>query len=117
MPDAIRKLSDGGGFQLWIRPTGVKYWNLAYCIEAKQRKLSIGSYPSTSLKEARERREDARRLLAAGQDPSQQKRVEKATRANNQANTFSASAARCVSLSRAGWPGGLRSMRTSVHAR
>jgi len=71
------KLSDGCGLQLWIQPSGSKLWNLAYRFGGKQRKLAIGSYPGIGLKEARAKREEARRLLASGVDPSQQKRLGK----------------------------------------
>jgi Arm DNA-binding domain len=47
------KLSDGGGLQLWVQPSGSKLWNLAYRFAGKQRKLAIGSYPGIGLKEAR----------------------------------------------------------------
>ncbi len=77
------------GLQLWVQPSGAKLWNLAYRMDAKQRKLAIGPYPRVSLKEARERREEAKRLLASGLDPSQQKRIEKANRSTLLANTFS----------------------------
>jgi hypothetical protein len=45
-PDPTRttKLSDGGGLQLWIQPTGAKLWNLAYRFAGKQRKLAIGPF-------------------------------------------------------------------------
>lgn len=43
--DRISKLSDGGGLQLWVTPSGGKLWNLAYRFDGKQRKLAIGPYP------------------------------------------------------------------------
>ena len=75
--DKLRKLSDGGGLQLWVQPTGAKLWRLAYRLHGKQRLLAIGIYPVISLVEARRIREDSRRDLAAGIDPSQRKRTEK----------------------------------------
>jgi hypothetical protein len=54
------KLSDGGGLQLWVQPSGSKLWNLAYRFAGKQRKFAIGSYPGTGLKEARAKRERPR---------------------------------------------------------
>ena len=71
------KLSDGGGLQLWVQPSGSKLWNLAYRFAGKQRKLAIGSYPRIGLKEARAKREEAKKLLASGFDPSHQKRLVK----------------------------------------
>lgn len=83
------KLSDGGGLQLWVMPTGSKLWNLAYRdLNRKQRKLSFGAYPTVSLADARKRRDEAKALLASGIDPSQQKRIDKLTRATSAATTF-----------------------------
>jgi integrase len=84
------KLSDGGGLQLWVTPSGAKLWNLAYRFAGKQRKLAIGPYPTIPLKEARARREEAKRQLNVGLDPSQQKRLAKLATAAGQANTFEA---------------------------
>ncbi len=58
-------------------PSGAWLWNLAYRFAGKQRKLAIGPYPRITLKDARACREDAKRQLAAGIDPSQQKRLAK----------------------------------------
>ena len=82
------KLSDGGGLQLWITPSGSKLWNIAYRYGGKQLKLSLGAYPAVGLKEAREQRGVAKRLLAAGIHPGQQKRTAALTKANAEANTF-----------------------------
>ena len=64
---ALAKLSDGGGLQLWVMPDGAKRWRLAYRYNGKQKTLAIGVYPTTSLREARDSRDDARRLLGSGQ--------------------------------------------------
>ena len=66
----LAKLSDGGGLQMWITPDGAKRWRLAYRFAGRQKLLAIGVYPATSLKDARQSRDEARRLLAQGQDPS-----------------------------------------------
>jgi hypothetical protein len=71
----IIKLSDGGGLQLWITPDGAKRWRLAYGFDRRQRTLAIGVYPAVGLKEAREARQAAKRLLADGRDPSFAKKV------------------------------------------
>lgn len=84
------KLSDGGGLQLWVQPSGSKLWNLAYRFARKQRKFSIGSYPGIGLKEARAKREEARKLLASGFDPNQQKRLGKLASESQKADTFEA---------------------------
>src|ERR1700731_1324740 len=86
----IVKLSDGGGLQLWITPDGAKRWRLAYRFAGRQKTLAIGVYPATGLREARGAREEAKRLFAAGQDPSLAKRLAKAARVTAFANTFEA---------------------------
>lgn len=70
----LRKLSDGGGLQLWVQPTGSRLWRLAYRFGGKQKLLALGTYPIVSLADARKEREDAKRLLHAGIDPSQQRK-------------------------------------------
>jgi len=84
------KLSDGGGLQLWIMPDGAKRWRFAYRLGGAQKLLAIGVYPATGLREAREARDDAKRLLADGQDPAFVKKVAKAAKATASANTFEA---------------------------
>ncbi len=73
----IAKLSDSGGLQLWISPEGGKYWRLAYRFDGKQRVLALGTYPAVTLKEARNARDAAKRDLAAGRDPNQQKKLDR----------------------------------------
>lgn len=75
---AIRKLSDGGGLQLWVQPTGARLWRFAYRFGGKQKLLALGVYPNTSLSDARRGRDDAKHLLASGIDPSQAKKLAKA---------------------------------------
>lgn len=91
--ERLRKLSDSAGLQLWIQPNGSKLWRLAYRFGGKQRLLALGVYPQMALKEAREARETARRILSDGRDPSQVRKLDKVTRASASANTFSAVAA------------------------
>jgi hypothetical protein len=64
--DKTRKLSDSGGLYLQIEPTGGKLWKYKYRFEGKEKKLALGKYPDVSLQEARERHQDARKLLANG---------------------------------------------------
>jgi hypothetical protein len=84
--DRQRKLSDGGGMYLLVHPSGGKYWRMDYRFGGKKRTLAIGVYPDVSLDMARTRREDARKLLADGIDPSDTQKVIKAVeRAERQA--------------------------------
>ena len=96
----IVKLSDGGGLQLWIAPDGSKRWRLAYRVGGGQKLLAIGVYPAIGLREARDSRENARRLLAGGQDPSAAKRLAKASRTAASANTFDALASQLLAKKR-----------------
>ncbi len=82
------KISDSGGLYLLIAPHGSKLWRLAYRFSGKQKTLAIGAYPTFTLKEARDKREEAKRLLADGIDPSMQRRLDKQIRSTG--NTFKA---------------------------
>jgi hypothetical protein len=95
----VLKLSDGEGL-LRGKPSGAKLWNLAYRFDGKQRKLAIGPYPRVSLTDARTRRDEAKRQLDAGADPSQQKRLAKLASTAQQANAFGAIAGELLELKR-----------------
>jgi integrase len=73
-----QKLFDGWGLYLLVTPTGGKLWNLKYRFEGKEKKLSLGVYPDISLAEARQRRDQARTLLANGADPGDTRKAQKA---------------------------------------
>jgi integrase len=75
-----RKLNDGGGLVLDVRPTDSGWWRLRYWRDGREGMLSLGTYPEVSLKLARERRDEARRDLAAGVDLSEARRTEKVDR-------------------------------------
>lgn len=71
------KLTDGFGMHLLVHPNGSKYWRFQYRFSGKQKMLALGVYPDVSLAEARERRDDARKLIANGTDPSERKKANK----------------------------------------
>jgi integrase len=77
-----KRISDGGGLYLEARPTGAGWWRFRYWSGGKEGMLSLGVYPDVSLKLARERRTDAREALAAGTDPSEQRKADKAAKAS-----------------------------------
>ncbi len=84
------KLHDEKGLFAIVRPTGGKLWRLKYRFQGKEQQLSLGTYPDVSLKDARERRDEARKLLAEGKDPSREKKREKLAAAISAGNTFKA---------------------------
>ncbi|POE07367.1 recombinase [Pectobacterium odoriferum] len=75
------KLTDRFGLYLLDHPNGSKYWQLGYRFEGKQKVFSIGVYPAVSLADARQRRDEAKKLLAAGIDPSAKKQADNKTMA------------------------------------
>jgi len=84
------RLFDGGGLYLEVSPAGGKLWRLKYRVDGKEKRLALGSYPDTGLKDARARRDDARKLLAAGADPGETRKAAKRARAAVDTNTFEA---------------------------
>lgn len=89
-----RKLFDERGLYLFIPPTGARLWRLKYRLSGKEKLLALGAYPDISLKRARERRDEARKLIAEGIDPSAKKKAERQA----SADTFSAIAAEWLEL-------------------
>lgn len=83
-----RKLSDGEGLSLWVMPDESKYWRLAYRFNGKQKTLALGVYPETSLKEARDAKLAARKLLREGKDPSLERKKTKILSDQKHTNTF-----------------------------
>jgi len=77
-----KKLFDGGGLFLLLNPNGTRYWRLKYRTGGKEKLLGLGVYPAVGLKEAREKRDDARKLVAAGIDPSAKRQADKVARAD-----------------------------------
>jgi integrase len=84
------RLFDGGGMYLEVSPAGGRWWRLKYRFVGKEKRLSLGVYPEVSLAEARSRREDARKLLAAGIDPSDQRKAAKREAEGREINSFEA---------------------------
>ena len=71
------RLKDAGGMFLFVTPAGGKLWRWKYRFDGKQKLMSLGKYPDTSLAEARERHGEARKLLANGIDPMAKRKDEK----------------------------------------
>ena len=88
--DKPYKLGDSGGLYLEVSPTGGKWWRLKYRFRDKEKRLSLGVYPDVTLKDARDRRDTARKLLADGIDPSEKRKAQKAALTDQAANSFEA---------------------------
>ena len=86
--EKAQKHFDGGGLFLFVPTSGSKLWRMAYRFNGKSKLLSFGDYPTVSLKEARERRDDAKRLLAQGEDPVEHKRQIKMARLRAENESF-----------------------------
>lgn len=100
-----QKLFDGGGLHLLVLPSGTKSWRLKYRFGGKEKQLTFGIYPAVSLKEAREARDEAKKLLSSGIDPAksaQERRDRRAGRIEPR-NTFKSAAMRWHELQSHGW--------------
>ena len=86
--DKPQRLFDGGGLYLEVSPNGGKWWRLKYRYGGKEKRLSLGVYPDVTLKDARVRRDETRKLIANGVDPSEHRKAQKATSRENGANSF-----------------------------
>lgn len=86
--DKPQRLADGGNMYLLIQPNGAKYWRLDYRLAGKRKTLAIGVYPDMGLSDAREQREQARKLIANGVDPVAVKQAQKASTIENVENSF-----------------------------
>ena len=84
------KMADGEGLFLLITPAGGKYWRLRYFFAGKEKLLALGVYPEIQLADARERRAQARRMLATGNDPGEAKKAAKRLANSMSANAFEA---------------------------
>lgn len=97
------KLFDGGGLYLEVAPSGGKWWRLKYRFEGKEKRISLGVYPTVSLKEARERREQAKKLLSQGIDPSAHKQAAKAAVKAKSEHSYEVIAREWFAKYSAGW--------------
>ena len=96
------KMFDGDGLYIEIMPTGSKLWRLKYRYGGREKRLALGRYPETSLKDARRRAKQARAMLEDGIDPSLERRREKQRRALQAERSFEAVARRWMAEHLAG---------------
>ncbi len=94
---------DGGGLYLEISPSGGKWWRFKYRFAGKEKRISLGVYPDVSLKEARSRRDEQRRLLANDIDPGEYRKTHKAKLLSSSSNTFESVAREWFSKQEPNW--------------
>jgi integrase len=82
------KHADGEGLYLEVTPAGAKYWRMKYRFAGKEKRLAFGVYPSVSLKEARDRKDEARKILQGGSDPGALRKAAKLRAVADAANTL-----------------------------
>ncbi len=82
------KLADGAGLHLLVQPTGGKLWQLRYRLDGKEKTASLGNYPEVGIADAREKRNELRKLIANDVDPVAAKRSAKAAKREASENTF-----------------------------
>lgn len=82
------KITDSDGLFIFVHPNGGKYWRLKYRFLGKQKELALGVYPRVSLLEAREKRDQAKKLVSNGSDPSELKKRLKHNTQGLYANSF-----------------------------
>ena len=84
------KVADGQGLYLLVHPRGSKYWRLKFRWAGKENTLSFGPFPDVPLEVARQRRDAARRMLAEGINPSEQAKMDRSARRDEQARQSAA---------------------------
>lgn len=97
------KLADGGGLYLHVQPNGARYWRLKYRSRGKEKLLALGVYPGVSLKNARNGRDAAKRLLKEGLDPVTARKEQRRAVEIASANTFERIACEWVGQQRHRW--------------
>jgi integrase len=92
------RMADSGGLYLEVSPAGGKLWRWKYRFGGKEKRLALGAYPDTGLKDARDKRDAARKLLAEGTDPGEARKASKAAGEERAANSFAMIAAEWLAL-------------------
>ena len=82
------RMHDARGLFLIVTTPGGKWWRFKYHFEGREKLLSLGTCPDTGLKEAREKREEARKLVTRGIDPSARRKALKAAKRTDATNSF-----------------------------
>lgn len=102
-------LGDGQGLSLLVEPNGSKSWRFRYRYAGKPKMISLGVYPTITLADARSRRDEARKLVAEGKNPSEVRKEQKLTLQTESENAFEKIAREWHQLKSAKWPAGYAS--------
>ena len=97
---------DGGGLYLEVSPAGGKWWRLKYRFAGKEKRISLGVFPDVSLKDARDRKDEARRLLANDIDPSEHRKAQQVRIKSAASNDFESVAREWFSKHKPNWAKG-----------
>src|ERR1700743_473899 len=100
------KASDGYNLFICVHPRGGKYWRYKYHCAGKEKSLALGVYPEVSLEEAREMRQEARKLKRLGTDPSEYKRLKRIRASSESTNTFELLAKEWLEIRSSSWSSG-----------
>jgi len=100
------RMADGAGLCLLVEPDGSKSWTFRYRFDGNERGLSFGAYPAVTLKEARHKREAARRLIREGKDPSAERKAGKRSARHAATNSFETVARGYLDTRGAAWTPG-----------
>src|SRR5690242_12391252 len=98
-----RKLFDGRGLYLLIMPGSSRWWRLKYRFDSKEKLISLGTYPEIGLKQARQRRDEARKLLAEGIDPGAERKSKRTRLPAEASSSFEAVAREWFEKFSPGW--------------
>ena len=105
-----RRLADGGGLTLSIRPNATKAWRLRYRFRGTEQQISLGIYPDVGLQQARQLRDECRQLLAGGVNPSAARKAKHAASMDNTTDTFETVAREFYKSRLPNWEPGTSSM-------
>ncbi|PTQ68168.1 integrase arm-type DNA-binding domain-containing protein [Pseudomonas sp. GV071] len=101
--DKTYRLYDEQGLYMEVQPNGGRYWRLKYRFLGKEKRMAFGVYPEVGLLDARRKRDEARAQLAAGHDPSLQKRMAKAVSQFDHQHTFESVALHWLAVRESSW--------------
>ena len=102
-PQKTTRLFDGRGLYIEFAPAGGRWWRLKYRFGGKEKRISLGVYPDVGLREARDKCEAARKLIAGGIDPGRQRKIEQRTLLEQTENTFEAIAREWFAMVSPAW--------------